>query len=671
MLASAHIHHPSPCSETSSAASSSPPSTYFDPPKPPTLTITINPPSPILPLLNPSSGSASASTLAGSAPVSAPSAASGYVPSNISNNPRFGPVAGASQQPNRPMFKTSSLPSAISPLDPSELIQKYLVNTSCPRILIIDTRPYTQFSQSRLRTAINICMPSTLIKRPSVTLSRLLDNLCPSARSRVESLDNYDAIVVYDDSTTIPNNSNILHTLLKFNNEPEYTQKSLHYLHGGLISVKNNNPAYVDTAPLSLTPTVTDSKLPSPMSPVFSVAFAASSKCFTLPSNNSTHVNLNNLELRLPAKINCSAMPAWLAEIVKDKQSVRTLARRFSVIEDTERARLMSALKPGNTKQTNNNPLTPKTSYNQQEPVTLAGVESGTKNRYNNIWPYESTRVRLHYNDEQGSDYINASYITTPGSKYRYIATQAPMESTVMAFWHMVFDKNVPLIMMLTAPAEPGRQRCHIYWQTTPKGPTVPKIQNDECEMDANGGVFGNLTVQQIHSGERILSETGNKVIIRKWQLTMNTDDNKVTNPMVKVVTQIQYDHWPDHGIPAHASDLVALVNLKREICNGGNNSTEVSLPVVVHCSAGCGRTGTFCVVDSVLDLLQTQKSVQSPKFISEEETSDNSDMIYQVVHQLRRQRMAMVQSLPQFILAYEAVITAISTFPELVAAGP
>lgn len=245
--------------------------------------------------------------------------------------------------------------------------------------------------------------------------------------------------------------------------------------------------------------------------------------------------------------------------------------------------------------------------------------------------------------DDGISDYFNASYISPKGSGNRYIATQGPLPDTFADFWHVVWDKKIPIIVMLTAETEGGHIKCHTYW---------------------NDGVYGKLKLEMLEEKEIKLSEnTDNSVTVRRFSLKPVYTSNPVPNPTIKrkldgkggsetlpklahhTVVQIQYSSWPDLGSPASPEDLIAICKLKDEYVNElvpeskiedkynsifGTNSTNFAIHshncrnlasaprtkpwVLVHCSAGCGRTGTFCTVDSVIDMLREYGMSAAPK---------------------------------------------------------
>ncbi|KAF5096844.1 hypothetical protein D0Z00_002645 [Geotrichum galactomycetum] len=293
-----------------------------------------------------------------------------------------------------------------------------------------------------------------------------------------------------------------------------------------------------------------------------------------------------------------------------------------------------------------------------------------------------------------GGDYFNASYITTKGTKMRYIATQGPLPDTFTDFWHVVWAKRIPVIVMLTAEAEGGSVKCHRYW---------------------NNGVYGGIALRLVAADNVVLSErTGTCVTIRTFELApvstkgdaaMKVDEGS-SNGARHTVVQVQYTAWPDLGSPANPEDLIALCMLKNKYLESWVQETPASaddglLPwTIVHCSAGCGRTGTFCTVDSVISLLKDQaknnptetpfhnaaastatatapvtptagiegrgengevaataKGGGSTTTTIGHENVESHDLIYRTVHNFRRQRLSMVQVLRQYVLCYETVI--------------
>ncbi|XP_047204868.1 receptor-type tyrosine-protein phosphatase beta-like isoform X1 [Girardinichthys multiradiatus] len=235
--------------------------------------------------------------------------------------------------------------------------------------------------------------------------------------------------------------------------------------------------------------------------------------------------------------------------------------------------------------------------------------ENRGKNRYNNILPYDSTRVKLSYvDDDPCSDYINASYI--PGNNFRreYIATQGPLPGTKDDFWKMVWEQNVHNVVMVTQCVEKGRVKCDHYWP-----------------FDQDPLYYGDLIVQML--SESVLPEW----TIREFRICCEQQLS-----FIRLVRQFHYTVWPDHGVPESTQSLIQFVRTVRDYVN----RTPGSGPTVVHCSAGVGRTGTFIVLDRVLQQLDTR---------------DTAD-IYGVAFDLRLHRSHMVQTEGQYLYLHQCI---------------
>lgn len=235
--------------------------------------------------------------------------------------------------------------------------------------------------------------------------------------------------------------------------------------------------------------------------------------------------------------------------------------------------------------------------------------ENRGKNRYNNILPYDSTRLKLSYiDDDPCSDYINASYI--PGNNFRreYIATQGPLPGTKDDFWKMVWEQNVHNVVMVTQCVEKGRVKCDNYWP---------------CDHDPL--YYGDLIVQ-------MLSES----VLPEWTIREFNIYSEEQLSFSRLVRQFHYTVWPDHGVPETTQSLIQFVRTVRDYVN----RTPGSGPTVVHCSAGVGRTGTFIVLDRVLQQVDAKDSVD----------------IYGSVFDLRLHRSHMVQTEGQYSYLHQCV---------------
>lgn len=246
----------------------------------------------------------------------------------------------------------------------------------------------------------------------------------------------------------------------------------------------------------------------------------------------------------------------------------------------------------------------------RNQPLDAARLpENRGKNRYNNILPYDSTRVKLSYlEDDPCSDFINASYI--PGNNFRreYIATQGPLPGTKDDFWRMVWQHDVYNIVMVTQCVEKGRVKCDHYWPA-----------------DREPLYYGDLVVQML--SESVLAEW----TIREFKIS---SEGRPSFP--RVVRHFHYTVWPDHGVPETTQSLIEFVRTVRDYIDRAPSTGAT----VVHCSAGVGRTGTFMVLDRVLQQLDSIGTVD----------------VYGCVFDLRLHRSHMVQTEYQYSFLHQCV---------------
>ncbi|CAM4711006.1 receptor-type tyrosine-protein phosphatase C isoform X1 [Lepidochelys kempii] len=231
------------------------------------------------------------------------------------------------------------------------------------------------------------------------------------------------------------------------------------------------------------------------------------------------------------------------------------------------------------------------------------------KNRYIDILPYDYNRVELsEINGDPGSDYINASHIDGFKEPRKYIAAQGPKDETTDDFWRMIWEQKATIIVMVTRCEENNRNKCAQYWPTT----------------ENSTATFGDTVVKSNES--KICPD----YIIQKLHIT-----NRKEKTPGRDVTHIQFTSWPDHGVP---EDPHLLLKLRRRV---NALSNFFSGPVVIHCSAGVGRTGTYIAIDAMLEGLEVEGRVD----------------VYGYVVKLRRQRCLMVQVETQYILIHQALV--------------
>ncbi|WVW84244.1 hypothetical protein I302_106274 [Kwoniella bestiolae CBS 10118] len=238
-----------------------------------------------------------------------------------------------------------------------------------------------------------------------------------------------------------------------------------------------------------------------------------------------------------------------------------------------------------------------------------AGVERGTKNRYKNIWPYDFSRVRLERPPDEDSDYINASYVQPRGTSRRYIATQGPLDATYHDFWTLVWEQGVRVIVMITKQFEGGLIKCGNYWGDKTYGSLHLHVVSqtggeDQAHQPTTGFDFGPAAVTPRSSSFPTGKERNIKRIFR-----LTNSDQPEEPP--RTIVQIQCIGWPDFDVPETPE---TLFNLIKDVDGAVEESETTGYedrcdqpPVLVHCSAGVGRTGSFIVVDAILDGLRRE----------------------------------------------------------------
>ncbi|XP_008395643.1 receptor-type tyrosine-protein phosphatase kappa isoform X15 [Poecilia reticulata] len=233
--------------------------------------------------------------------------------------------------------------------------------------------------------------------------------------------------------------------------------------------------------------------------------------------------------------------------------------------------------------------------------------QNRTKNRYGNIIAYDHSRVILQpIEDDPSSDYINANYIDGYQRPSHYIATQGPVHETVYDFWRMVWQEQSACIVMVTNLVEVGRVKCYKYWP-------------DDAE------VYGDFKVTFVEV------EPLAEYVVRTFTLERRGFNE------VREVKQFHFTGWPDHGVPYHATGLLSFIRRVKM------SNPPSAGPIVVHCSAGAGRTGCFIVIDIMLDMAEREGVVD----------------IYNCVKALRSRRINMVQTEEQYIFIHDAILEA------------
>lgn len=274
--------------------------------------------------------------------------------------------------------------------------------------------------------------------------------------------------------------------------------------------------------------------------------------------------------------------------------------------------------------------------------VSIATSAVGqAKNRYSNIIPFNYNRVRLEdtslmaIDPSRGDDYINASMIQAPlGIPRQYIASQGPIRSTLIDFWRMVIEQDTRLIVALSPEFENGMEKCARYWPLYNEPPLVIKGHHLHVELS---------TPEPEQHDEKA------DCLIRRIHATFMNDDNKVLKKTT--VTQLQFLGWADFSVPHDTHPVIALSHLADQL------QPKDAGPMIVHCSAGCGRTGTFCVINSGIQYFRMMHQQNAIKI--QEEDLDKNDLVFTLTDAYRRQRTTMVQAVSQYYFCYRALFEA------------
>lgn len=255
-----------------------------------------------------------------------------------------------------------------------------------------------------------------------------------------------------------------------------------------------------------------------------------------------------------------------------------------------------------------------ESSQKQEEELGLTCDEAfddknQAKNRYCNVIPYDQHLVRL----KSENYYINASLLNIPLTGQSYIFTQGPLENTTDDFWQMVWEQNSQIIVMLCTFTEREIPKCYSYF---------PHADKDAEE-------YRDITVTLVKE-----ENTNKNFVIRHYTL------NHKNHPESRLIRHFHYVTWPDFGVPEKVNDFLQFVEVVREY----ESELKESGPVVCHCSAGIGRTGTFTVVDVIVTALL-------------QKTTKNLPLIDDLILSMRRNRMQLVQTPAQLRFCWKAVV--------------
>ncbi|ORY64149.1 protein-tyrosine phosphatase [Pseudomassariella vexata] len=645
-----------------------------------------------------------------------------------------------------PSSLEAGTPGLIMPAQLKAMIQ----NMDESEYLLLDVRVSTHYAQSRIQGALNLCIPTTLLKRATFDLQKLQTTLqTEEDQDKFAQWRTVKHLIVYDGASSEKRDAHsAMNMFKKFANEGY--EGNTYLLRGGFNAFASSQAGLVDrrnAAERAGKPATSDPGRPT-FAPVIGGVMLPASGNGANPFFGNIRQNMDladgvgQMDIALPANLSPNSLPQWLRSASTTADHGKAVSEKFLQIERNEQARMRDAYSDFN-------------STVSQKPgmgkVSLSGVEKGGKNRYKDILPFDHARVHLTGRPEGACDYINASHIRSSKSNKRYIASQGPLPATFDDFWSVIWDEDVRVIVMLTAETEGGQLKCHPYWQNKKFGSIKLKpLSEKKVSLDIDkhrtasqatpsSGASSSPDSRRRRANTTTTLESFGPtpqppqsqaeapyVIIRKFALS------HAAHPFapIREITQLHYPSWPDFGAPAQPSHLLALVELsnvmQRAALPVDSNAITAAVsserpatlnwvdepeesararPMLVHCSAGCGRTGTFCTVDSVIDMLKRQRMasltaskshdgdgdvsmddeaispctkvpnslkdnlnatrVFQPLVVEKDKKNldvswvgnDALDLIEKTVEEFRGQRLSMVQSLRQFVLCYEIVL--------------
>lgn len=246
----------------------------------------------------------------------------------------------------------------------------------------------------------------------------------------------------------------------------------------------------------------------------------------------------------------------------------------------------------------------------REQPCTAADLPCNRpKNRFTNILPYDHSRFKLQpVDDEEGSDYINANYVPGFHSPREFIVTQGPLHCTRDDFWRMCWESGARAIVMLTRCVEKGREKCDRYWPYD----TRPVYYGDIAVTALNESRYPDWTVTELAAAR---------------------------GAEQRVLLHFHFTTWPDFGVPSPPTTLARFVRAFRERAPADARPVP---PVVVHCSAGVGRSGTFIALDRALAALAARHDALD---------------VFHIVYTMRRERVWMVQTEQQYICIHQCLV--------------
>ncbi|KAI9338427.1 protein-tyrosine phosphatase-like protein [Pilaira anomala] len=582
-------------------------------------------------------------------------------------------------------------------------------------LLIIDIRSFNFFKSSRIKSAINVSIPSILLKRPSYTIEKICELITYDklAADRLKSWSNAKHIIFYDHFSYATSDSGNSATAILLGSKLRTVgyKGQLNYLQGGIKTFHEQFPEQCELNSLVESnnikrkrPNNNTMQLPlptnnvlsnsTPINPFFSnirqnlelshgplkerfsvrlpwglqnnhgTISSSTTSCSLAYSNHNTHHPRFGLAGSSVDEQGNFVLPIWLRNVMNSEKGPKKLAEMYEKLERVEQDRLLTIM---NYHSKQDQPL------DNRFPFSItASMEKGVLNRYDNIWPFAYSRVKLI---DKPDDYINANYIQYANIKKditlspihqseqeiklqkqgllsqeslrtmnrhnveldcnrQYISTQGPLPTTFNDFWQLIWHEHSFVIVMLTQEMEMNKIKCHRYW------PTLVHVPQTYGSMQVTLLSESKHSVLNLNEKRDRDDLNDSIIIIRKFSLKYASQE--------RIMTHLQYTGWTDFGVPDDPIGLLQLVHHADEATRYHQSRNEHVGPMTVHCSAGCGRSGTFCVVDTIIQRLWHEHDVY---------TSTTVDKIQQTIARFREQRMSLVQTHRQFVFCYEAIL--------------
>lgn len=463
--------------------------------------------------------------------------------------------------------------------------------------LILDIRPLADYVISHMAGAINVCLPLTLLKRPNFDLRRCVNSLPAFEKFSFQLKMSFDPpIIIYDNSNT---SASILHMCKKLIDKSCFLENcKIYLLDGTFDELLKQNP---QLAALGKDVNLTLSTPSASSTPILNFQLPTAPPRFKIRHNEEVF-SLTGTDDLLMTEISTPKMgllPEWLRDAVTNSARLRA---DFNRLEECEKLRLNCAFDLKLRREFN----TPGGKM-EVTPVISTGLDYGHKNRYKDIFLYEHSRVAL-CDENQSCSYINASYLRGGTPHQNYIATQGPLPITAGDFWKCVVNHKSQVVISLTRESENGLDKCYPFWNsgTYNSGDSVVEVYLKDQES------IGALT-------------------FRVFRITCNDE--------IHHTLQIHLETWEDMSVADSFEEVLSMIRWKKYVLDQMPSLPD--FPAVIHCSAGCGRTGVFVATD----MLTGWDGVA------------DQDPVYDVVNGLRRQRVLMVQTMRQYMSIYSLLI--------------